>query len=200
MDRMDRTDMRDMRDMRDMNLGYDVDSHYLLKVYIDPEVCDDEIISKYSTYFAEKYKEVELYKKDKDLIHHVDAGIDLFVPESKVINSGDFSIKINHGIKCAMTYCGKPTAFYLYPRSSMGSKTPLRLSNSVGIIDSGYRGNIISLVDNISTNNFNVEKGDRLVQICGPNIAYPISPLIVFDNDDLGITQRGDKGFGSTGR
>ena len=56
-----------------------------------------------------------------------------------------------------MTFNGKPTAYYLYPRSSMGSKTPLRLSNSVGIIDAGYRGNIIGVVDNISDReNYNI--------------------------------------------
>ena len=42
-----------------------------------------------------------------------------------------------------------PCGYYLYPRSSTGSKTPLRLSNSIGVIDSGYRGNLIACFDNI---------------------------------------------------
>ena len=42
----------------------------------------------------------------------------------------------------------KNVSYYLYPRSSI-IKTPLRMSNSVGIIDAGYRGNIIGCVDNI---------------------------------------------------
>ena len=82
----------------------------------------------------------------------------------------------------------------------MGSKTPLRLSNSVGIIDSGYRGDIGGLFDNISNKDYKIKINDRLLQICGPNIMYPIYPVIVDDISELGVTERGDGGFGSTGR
>ena len=90
-----------------------------------------------------------------------------------------------------------PTGFYMYPRSSV-SKTPLRLSNSVGIIDAGYRGNLGAFVDNISTNEYNVEKGTRLFQICAPNLE-PIHVEIVSSENDLGNSERGSGGFGSTG-
>ena len=55
--------------------------------------------------------------------------------------------------------------YYLYPRSSI-SKTPLRLCNSVGIIDAGYRGNIMAFVDNIDED---YDLGTRLFQLCDPN-------------------------------
>ena len=90
-----------------------------------------------------------------------------------------------------------PTGFYMYPRSSV-SKTPLRLSNSVGIIDAGYRGNLGAFVDNISANNYNVEKGTRLFQICAPNLE-PIHVELVSSENDLGNSERGSGGFGSTG-
>jgi dUTP pyrophosphatase len=89
------------------------------------------------------------------------------------------------------------TGFYMYPRSSV-SKTPLRLSNSVGIIDAGYRGNLGAFVDNISANGYNVEKGTRLFQICAPNLE-PIHVELVSSENDLGNSERGSGGFGSTG-
>ena len=46
-------------------------------------------------------------------------------------------------------------SYYLYPRSSVSTKTPLRLANSVGIIDSGYRGNIKAVFD-INQSYFNI--------------------------------------------
>ena len=63
-------------------------------------------------------------------------------------------------------------AFYLYPRSSI-SRTPIRMSNSVGIIDSGYRGELMVVVDNINIDGepFVIKKGTRLFQICAPDLA-----------------------------
>ena len=130
-----------------------------------------------------------------------DAGFDLFAPNDLIINSGETS-KINHEVVCSMVYHtyeeALPKAYYLYPRSSTGTKTPLRLANSVGIIDSGYRGNIIAAFDNICNQNFNVKKGTRLVQICAPNLdTFMVS--LVDSVEELGLTRRGSGGFGSTG-
>ena len=85
-------------------------------------------------------------------------------------------------------------SFYLYPRSSI-IKTPLRLGNSVGIIDKGYRGNLMGCFDNISEEDYLIEKGTRLVQICAPNLE-----TISFElTDSLSETSRGAGGYGSTG-
>jgi dUTP pyrophosphatase len=96
----------------------------------------------------------------------------------------------------------------MYPRSSL-SKTPLRLANSTGIIDSGYRGNlmamfdVINLPDNLSDSreaDYFGRKLDRYVQICAPGLV-PIIVEIVNSIEDLGNeTIRGGGGFGSTGR
>jgi len=83
----------------------------------------------------------------------------------------------------------------LVPRSSMGSKTPLRLSNSIGIIDSGYRGELIAVVDNNSNKDYSITKGDRLVQVV-PFDGTGVSKLLL---DNVNSTVRGDNGFGSTG-
>ena len=101
------------------------------------------------------------------------------------------------------TQLARPTAsgiavgYFLYPRSSTGTKTPLRLSNSIGIIDAGYRGNYIAAFDNIRTESFKVERLQRLVQICPPNLTYPLRVELV---EDLEQTIRGTGGFGSTGK
>ena len=136
--------------------GLEVDC-YVLKIYLD-----DNIITNSSTIDKYKKKISEIQKTfnylgntnyDVESVQVInsypDAVFDLFVPQDYTINSNTLSKKINHGISCSMTFNDKPTAYYLYPRSSMGSKTPLRLSNSVGIIDSGYRGEIGAYVDNI---------------------------------------------------
>ena len=77
----------------------------------------------------------------------------------------------------------------------MGTKSPLRLANSVGIIDAGYRGNIMGIVDNISQEDFMIEAGSRMFQLCSP-ILSPISFQL---SDELSETSRGEGGFGSTG-
>ena len=76
------------------------------------------------------------------------------------------------------------------------------LANSVGIIDSGYRGNIKGIFYNIAGYDFMdyvIEFGTRLLQICPPNLEYPMKITIVDNLDELGVTDRGEGGFGSTG-
>ena len=126
-----------------------------------------------------------------------DSGLDLFCPEDIVFDPG-VTRKIDLQIQCeALSDLDgdKNVSYYLYPRSSI-IKTPLRLSNSVGIIDAGYRGNIIACVDNIKNTAFKIEKGTRLFQICGPTLE-PITFRLV---EELSNTQRGSGGFGSTGQ
>lgn len=128
----------------------------------------------------------------------VDAGFDLCSPDEHQIQS-DKVFKIDFEIKCyaqMILDSGKRfnTGFYMYPRSSL-SKTPLRLANSVGIIDAGYRGNLIGAFDGISGGW--VDPGDRLVQICAPGLV----PIVVELVDEIDTnTERGTGGFGSTGR
>lgn len=143
-----------------------------------------------------------------------DAGIDLYTIKNEIVNKNSLSNKIDLGINCSMMFVNKdpmtnivsktPCGYYLYPRSSTGSKTPLRLSNSIGVMDSGYRGNVIACFDNMGKEDYNVGTGERLVQICSPNITYPTLLNIVSMAEDLNfedyINDRGAGGFGSTGR
>jgi dUTP pyrophosphatase len=151
---------------------------------------------------------------------YLDAGFDLFNPSRKEIFENNQSVcssfsgnrmsvinKINFGITCSaqmITDLNKVynTGYYMYPRSSL-SKTKLRLANSTGIIDSGYRGELIGMFDliNLSHNEeYLVDKYDRLLQICAPGLV-PIVVEVVNTFEELGSqTERGAGGFGSTGR
>ena len=110
------------------------------------------------------------YHKLKGL--HLILFLYLYVLEDIQIKIGE-TIFIDLGIQCEMVNNDKNIGYYLYPRSSI-SKTPLILANSVGIIDSGYRGNIKACFDlnknHESYDNFKIESGNRYVQITPPNI------------------------------
>ena len=87
----------------------------------------------------------------------------------------------------------KNVSYYLHCRSSI-SKTPLRLANSVGIIDAGYRGNLMAAVDNTGDAPYTIEAGQRLFQITGRYLE-PIDLTLV---EELSDSERGAGGFGST--
>ena len=135
-----------------------------------------------------------------------DSGFDLYVPDfmniSK-INSAvyiDFEVKSQIVVYNSYNKSVSNTAFYMYPRSSF-SKTPLILGNHVGVIDSGYRGNLIGAFKYIPNMQYKdkyvVEKGQRLLQICHPSLC-PIY-VTMLEDDNFENTERGSGGFGSTG-
>jgi dUTP pyrophosphatase len=122
--------------------------------------------------------------------HGDDAGLDLYVVSDVVVPS--------HGMATLdfKVYCervGSKAGYMLVPRSSI-SKTPLRMANSIGIIDAGYRGHIMAKVDNISDKDYHVKAGERLFQICMPDLA----PFVVEIGHVDKNTVRGTGGFGST--
>lgn len=124
-----------------------------------------------------------------------DSGLDVIVPDDIVVPKRATGFKINLQMCVEPVFPdGKKRGFYLFPRSSI-SKTPLRLSNSIGIIDYGYRGNLIAAVDNVSDEDYKIVSGSRLFQICS-NTLDPISFELI---DELSQTERGEGGFGSTG-
>lgn len=136
-------------------------------------------------------------RKIADSEPYADSGFDLLVPASKEI-ADIHTTMIDHGIRCSMTMMDAPTGFMLYPRSSL-SKTPLMLANHVGIIDSGYRGNIIGAFRKLAGYPpWTVLKESRLLQICHPTL-LPIYVELVEHEQQLGErTMRGEGGFGST--
>lgn len=117
--------------------------------------------------------------------------MDLYTIEEIRVEPGETKF-IEFGIACQPTN-GK--AYFLIPRSSI-SKTPSRMANSIGLIDGGYRGQIMAAVDNVKGEAFVVESGTRLFQLIFPDCS-PISYALA---EELSETSRGSGGFGSTGK
>tara|TARA_B100001248_G_scaffold205828_1_gene159890 strand:+ start:1368 stop:1805 length:438 start_codon:yes stop_codon:yes gene_type:complete len=123
--------------------------------------------------------------------HQGDSGLDLYIIEDQIINPKE-TVRIKLGISIENL---DGISYFLMPRSSI-SKTPLRLANAVGLIDAGYRGEIMAAVDNIKDISYKVEMGQRLFQIVamdGSSIQFDISY-------NLSDSARGKGGFGSTGK
>jgi len=89
----------------------------------------------------------------------------------------------------------------VFPRSSI-RKTDLSLTNSVGVIDSGYRGELQATFKKVyGPNDVRIDQtdykvGDRIAQI----IIIPYPQITFVEVDELSITERGEGGFGSTGK
>ena len=122
--------------------------------------------------------------------HNGDAGLGLYVLEDIHFDPGETKA-IKLGISCEPE---DGIAYYLFPRSSI-SKTPLRMANSIGLIDGGYRGEIMAVCDNIKSEAYTAEKGQRLFQL----VATDSSPIQYELVAELEMTTRGTGGFGSTG-
>jgi dUTP pyrophosphatase len=161
----------------------------------------------YTLYLYTDIKELKelYYKKMMEPSRNGDAGVDLYVPETFtfVASKNDMPIFLDHQVVCRMTKMTQenevPVSYYLYPRSSM-SKTPFRLANSVGIIDAGYRGNIIAALDYRGNDEYTLEMGQRLVQICTPTLE-PIRLVVCDAKEEMDMnTSRAAGGFGSTGK
>ena len=132
--------------------------------------------------------------------NYPNAGFDLLMPAETIIPKNTLSLSklVPLDIKCEMVdETNTPIGFYMYARSSI-SKTPLLLSNHVGVIDSGYRGVLMAAFRNLDNDSdFKIEKNTRLLQITHPGLR-PVYVKVV-EESELSDTSRGAGGFGSTG-
>jgi dUTP pyrophosphatase len=131
--------------------------------------------------------DAEQYYKNHSTYHEGDSGIDLFCVSTQTVDAHS-TATIKFGIVCQTL-----SSYWLLPRSSI-SKTPLRMANSVGLIDKGYRGELMAKVDNRSDKPFVIDSGTRLFQICLPTLSEAKFQLTDYVTD----TTRGTGGFGST--
>lgn len=121
-----------------------------------------------------------------------DAGCDLVSGESVVLAPGQRAL-VSTGIAIALPegYVG-----LVMPRSGLAAKHGIGLVNSPGVIDAGYRGEIMVVVLNTdSSHEFSIEKGDRIAQL----VISPVSKARFHSVQTLPGSDRGSSGFGSTG-
>lgn len=122
------------------------------------------------------------------------AGIDLYacIDEPLYLHA-DKSAMIPTGIACEF-----PKGYFglMLPRSSVGVKKKLALLNTAGVIDNSYRGEIMMAFVNNNNHTQVIEPGDRLAQL----ILLPYVVYDIIETDTLTDTERGEGGFGSTGK
>lgn len=125
--------------------------------------------------------------------HETDACADLYAVEDQKIGKHTCGTMVHTGLRANI-----PDGWFLEirSRSGMAAKTPLRISNGVGTIDSGYKGEILVLFDNISGKDYEIHAGDRIAQIRPvPNYRFRSTEV-----KDIGTSERGEGGFGSSGK
>jgi dUTP pyrophosphatase len=124
--------------------------------------------------------------------HPGDAGLDLRAAVDAIVEPGA-RVMIPTGVAVAIP---DGHAGMVLPRSGLASKHGLTMANSPGLIDAGYRGELICAAVNLDRDTpVKVRVGDRIAQLVV--VALPeIEPVWA---DDLPETRRGDAGFGSTG-
>ncbi len=119
-----------------------------------------------------------------------DAAMDLYAAESMKDRYGNHVYLTGVALEIPQGYVG-----LLFPRSSV-SKTSMSLANSVGVVDSGYRGEIMLKYRHIQGNgNLPYSSGDRVGQL----MIIPHPKIELIEAKELSSTERGDGGFGSTG-
>ena len=82
------------------------------------------------------------------------------------------------------------------PRSGLAARHGLGVVNAPGVIDAGYRGEVMVILVNHGTDPVTLERGDRIAQL----IVVPFVTPVFEDVDELPESVRGEEGFGSTGR
>ena len=153
----------------------------------------DNAVEKFHMYAIELPMTIDKGAKVPTYAHDTDAAADLYAMETVVVEGNTLGNKIRTGVKIQLP---EGWLALILPRSSMGTKTPLRLSNSVGLIDSGYRGELGVLYDNISDTPYTINAGDRIAQLLVMP-SYRFQAKVV---DILSDSDRGETGFGDSGK
>ena len=122
-----------------------------------------------------------------------DAGLDLYAFESAQLDPGArASLGTGIAVEIPEGYAG-----LVLPRSGWAARHGIALVNGPGLIDAGYRGEVRVLLLNTDREEaFEITKGDRIAQL----LVVPFASLSPVETDALGESERGEGGFGSSGR
>ena len=143
--------------------------------------------SKYDTVRAKLIDETAKVPKKAN---QTDAGFDLYSVENLVIAPQSRNT-VKTGVSLEMP---EHLAGLIWPRSGLSVKSGIDVL--AGVIDAGYRGEIMVCLYNTSKDVVEIKHGDRIAQI----IFQEVPPVTMEVHDTLGSSQRGDNGFGSTGK
>lgn len=122
-----------------------------------------------------------------------DAGLDLSACERVELAPGERRV-VGTGLAVAIPdgYAG-----FLQPRSGLADRHGITIVNSPGLIDSGYRGEIrVVLLNTDRSEPFVVEPGMRIAQL----VVVPLAAVSLVEVDELPVSERGERGFGSSAR
>ncbi len=126
-----------------------------------------------------------------------DAGLDLLAREDVVLLPGGGRALVPTGLAVAIP---EGHAGFIQPRSGLALKHGVTCLNTPGLIDSGYRGELkVLLVNTDPVEPFEVTRGERIAQLVVQRVEHVVL-VPVDDLDDLGDSERGQGGFGHTGR
>ena len=122
------------------------------------------------------------------------AGLDLYAATSGPVDIAPHStVKVGTGIAVEIP---EDNFGAIFARSGLATKRGLRPANCVGVVDSDYRGQVIVALHNDTDEFMTIEAKERIAQlVIMPYVAVDVTPV-----DDLTDTQRGNGGFGSTGK
>ncbi len=120
-----------------------------------------------------------------------DAGVDLASVEELTLREGERAL-VPTGIAVAI-----PQGFggFVQPRSGLAARHGITLTNSPGLIDSNYRGEIKVIMQNTGHADFEIRVGDRIAQL----VVMPVEQVQFEEVDELPDSGRGEGGFGSSG-
>jgi len=123
-----------------------------------------------------------------------DAGVDLVARENVTLEPAGGRALVPTGIAIALPagYAG-----FVQPRSGLAFKHGVTCLNTPGLIDSGYRGELkVCLINHDPSQPFEVVRGERIAQL----VVQAVEQVRFVEHDSLDESERGDKGFGSSGR
>jgi dUTP pyrophosphatase len=125
--------------------------------------------------------------------HESDAGLDLYAAEDATLASGE-RVSVGTGIAVEIP---EGHAGLVLPRSGLAARHGIALVNAPGLIDAGYRGEVRVLLLNTDREApFEIAAGDRIAQL----LVTPIAPTDPVESAQLTLSERGNGGFGSSGR
>lgn len=124
--------------------------------------------------------------------HPGDAGLDLAANAEVTLRPGERAL-VPTGIAVAIP---EGHAGWVLPRSGLASRHGIALANAPGLIDAGYRGEVMVALVNLDREAaYTVARGERVAQL----VVVPFAAVEVEERDALPATERGEGGFGSTG-